>query len=101
APPRETAPQNVVAHGRTLYATYCGTCHGDAAVSAGLYPDLRYAAALGDAGVWRDTVIGGARAGNGMASFDEALSESDSEAIRAFLIWQANADRAAGADAPP
>jgi alcohol dehydrogenase (cytochrome c)/quinohemoprotein ethanol dehydrogenase len=92
-PPPSTAPARVVAQGRTLYAQYCGTCHGDAAVSAGLFRDLRYSGALADGGLWRDIVIGGSLARNGMASFASAISEENAQAIRAYLIQQANDDK--------
>ncbi len=39
-----------------------------------------------------DIVLDGARAQNGMASFADALSRPDAEAVHHYLIARANAD---------
>jgi hypothetical protein len=51
-------------------------------------PDLRRAPSLQDANVWRDTVHG-ARAANGMPDFTQWVSASDAEAIRAYVVSEA------------
>ncbi|MBL8552457.1 MAG: PQQ-dependent dehydrogenase, methanol/ethanol family [Hyphomonadaceae bacterium] len=99
-PPPSTARPQVVALGRQRYAQYCGVCHGDAAVTSGLLPDLRYSAALNDAALWNGIVREGQLASNGMASFADALPQTDTDAVHAYLIWQANEDKRAGAAAP-
>ena len=38
-----------VARGGALFGRYCGVCHGDAAVSGTLNPDLRHSPAIGSA----------------------------------------------------
>jgi PQQ-dependent dehydrogenase (methanol/ethanol family) len=90
APPPNTAAANVVARGGELYGRYCGVCHGDSGQSRGVFPDLRYSDALHDAGLFAAVVIDGALAPNGMASFAEALSAEDADAVRHFVIAKAN-----------
>jgi quinohemoprotein ethanol dehydrogenase len=89
-PPPDKASAATVTAGKALYSTYCGTCHGDAAVSAGILPDLRYAAALGDDKQWQQIVHDGALKGNGMVAFGPELSAQDIEKIRAYLIRRAH-----------
>ncbi len=79
--------------GATQYATYCDSCHGPNAVNLGILPDLRYSALLHSSEAWRDVVLGGAMADNGMAGFDAVLDPEQAEAIRAYVIEQANAAR--------
>jgi mono/diheme cytochrome c family protein len=57
----------------------------------GLFPDLAYSPALASQEAFAAIVLGGARAANGMASFDAALDRADAEAVRAFLVDAANA----------
>jgi alcohol dehydrogenase (cytochrome c)/quinohemoprotein ethanol dehydrogenase len=94
SPPPLAAAADVVKTGGEHYGRYCGVCHGDAAISAGLVPDLRRSALLEDTSLFQEVVIGGALAANGMVSFKEALSPSDAEAIRAYLIARAHEDAA-------
>ena len=100
-PPRSTAGASTVANGKTLYHRYCFYCHGDAAVSGGVVPDLRHSSVLGDAAVWASIVRKGALSTNGMIAFGEEVSASDAEAIRAYVIQRANEGRAPGASPPP
>ena len=91
SPPPATAPAKTVAAGGAAYGTYCGSCHGAGAVSLGILPDLRYSMALKSDEAWRNVVLGGAYADQGMASFEPVLDKETAEAIRAFVIAQANA----------
>ena len=93
SPPPATAPANIVAAGAAAYGTYCGNCHGQGAVNLGILPDLRYSPALQSADAWRNVVLGGALEEGGMASFAPVLDSEASEAIRAFVVAQANATR--------
>jgi alcohol dehydrogenase (cytochrome c)/quinohemoprotein ethanol dehydrogenase len=93
SPPPATAPAKTVAAGAAAYGTYCGNCHGVAAFSLGILPDLRYSGALNSAEAWRDIVLGGAREENGMASFAPVLNNDQADSIRAFVIAQANASK--------
>ena len=98
-PPPDKATAAVVTRGKLLYHSYCGTCHGDAATGSGILPDLRYSAALRDAGLWSQTVIEGLRETNGMISFKQELSPGDSDQIRAYVIHRATEDKRAEAGA--
>ena len=96
-PPPDKATAATVTRGKLLYHSYCGTCHGDAATGSGILPDLRYSAALKDAGLWSQTVIEGLREANGMISFKQELSPGDSDQIRAYVIHRATEDKKAEA----
>ncbi len=89
-PPADRASAAVVAQGKTHYHAYCNFCHGDSAVSSGVLPDLRYAAALSNADAWQSIVHDGVRQANGMIPFSQALSATEIEAIRAYVIHRAN-----------
>ena len=92
APPPATAPAATVARGEAEYRNYCGRCHGPVgAMNFGILPDLRYSAALGSKDTWAAVVLGGALKANGMASFAEVLDATEADAIRAYVIAQANA----------
>ena len=45
-PPPADADDKTVVAGKALFHRHCATCHGDAAISAGLLPDLRASPAL-------------------------------------------------------
>jgi quinohemoprotein ethanol dehydrogenase len=89
SPPPSTASPATVAKGERVFQTYCAGCHGDAAVSGGILPDLRYSSTLGD-DQWFNIVLGGSLAGNGMVSFSKELTREDADAARAFVIFRAN-----------
>ena len=78
----------VVARGRSLYAHNCLACHGFAAKSSGLYPDLRFSSPEVH-GLWNAIVLGGLRADGGMAGFADGLSVEDAQAIRAYVLERA------------
>jgi quinohemoprotein ethanol dehydrogenase len=78
-----------VARGRQLYESTCGVCHGPAAISSGVLPDLRRRATVADADAWKNVLIDGALQDRGMRSFARYLTPADAEAIRAYV-----ADRA-------
>ncbi|MDH4253315.1 MAG: PQQ-dependent dehydrogenase, methanol/ethanol family [Gammaproteobacteria bacterium] len=88
-PPATEASGDEVQHGKFLYHRHCVACHGDAAVSAGMLPDLRATPMLhGDA--FQSVVLGGALVDRGMVSFAEELDENGVEAIRAYLVARAH-----------
>ncbi|MGH9254055.1 MAG: PQQ-dependent dehydrogenase, methanol/ethanol family [Vicinamibacterales bacterium] len=91
APPPATAAPDIVARGEREYATFCGRCHGPGAANFGILPDLRYSATLHSSEAWAAVVLKGALAPNGMASFAPVLDASEADAIRAYVIAQANA----------
>ena len=88
-PPAQTASPSVVAAGQLKYQTYCVYCHGYNAIGAGVIPDLRYSGLLGDSKAFKGVVLGGERKSLGMVSFASVLSDSDADAVRAYLIQEA------------
>ncbi len=90
--------------GAKHYARYCGSCHGDAAHSGGLVPDLRYSRALTDDDLWRAVLFDGALTSDGMVPFGADLGAEKLSAVRAYLISRAQesyaADKASAAGAP-
>ncbi len=88
-PPPAFGTAEVIAHGQEVYGRLCSTCHGGDGVSRGMFPDLRYAAALGSADAFKTIVIDGALTQNGMVSFASALKPEEPEAIRAWLVAKA------------
>jgi quinohemoprotein ethanol dehydrogenase len=92
-PPPSVASAETIALGAKAYAANCTVCHGEQAYSSGLTPNLRYSPALADAEIWRSIVREGARAELGMGNFGAILDEEMSEAIRAYVISEANSGR--------
>jgi alcohol dehydrogenase (cytochrome c)/quinohemoprotein ethanol dehydrogenase len=91
-PPPATAASATLGRGEAEYRTYCGRCHGpEGAANFGILPDLRYSATLQSSEAWAGVVLGGLMKANGMASFAPVLDASEAEAIRAYVIAQANA----------
>jgi mono/diheme cytochrome c family protein len=94
-PPPATAPADLVAKGQDIYTLNCAICHGDGAVARAssrgtLFPDLRYSGALHEAEDFNAIVLMGERQKNGMRSFASVLGPQDTDAIRAYIIAQAN-----------
>jgi len=92
-PPPSTAPAETIAAGAVVYAANCTVCHGEHAMSSGLVPNLRYSPLLGDAALWQSVVLEGARKDLGMMGFSAILDEDAAEAIRAYVISEANSAR--------
>jgi mono/diheme cytochrome c family protein len=93
-PPPESAPAETLARGHALYHEWCMFCHGIGVKSGGLLPDLRRAAREVYAPTrWQEIVISGVRADRGMPSFAGSLSREDAEAVRAYVISQAQRRR--------
>jgi quinohemoprotein ethanol dehydrogenase len=89
-PPVQTASADTVARGRHSYNQYCAVCHGLNAIGAGVLPDLRYSPLIGNYGAFKTVVLGGALKDNGMVSFAKVLKDPDADALRAYLISEAN-----------
>ena len=79
----------MVASGKALYHRFCSGCHGDAAVSGGLLPDLRTSVNAASADAWATIVRNGALQANGMVAFGSELAPADIEAIRAYVVQRA------------
>ena len=94
-PPPSVAAAEQIARGRDLYDANCILCHDDPGNAGGifrrgLFPDLAYSPTLHGAEAFAAIVIDGARAANGMASYSGVLDAEGADAIRAFLIREAN-----------
>jgi mono/diheme cytochrome c family protein len=90
-PPPSFGTAAQLKQGVQLYGALCSTCHGSDGLSRGLFPDLRYSGALASDAAFRNIVIDGALAKNGMVSFRSALKLEDVEAIRAYIVDRAHA----------
>ena len=75
--------------GANLYDAFCLRCHGIAAVTGGVLPDLRKSGRLQDAGLWKAAVVDAALASRGMPRFAGHVSPADGERIRAYVARQA------------
>jgi quinohemoprotein ethanol dehydrogenase len=89
APPTITVKPAEYARGARLYERNCTVCHGVAALSGGVLPDLRRSIRLQDAGAWRRVVVDGELAPLGMPRFGRYVSAEDAELIRAYVARQA------------
>ncbi len=84
-----TADAAVLERGEVVYHRHCGYCHGDGLRTGGVTPDLRWAASETHE-IWQDIVRGGILKARGMVSFSEYVSEDDAEAIRQYVLAEAN-----------
>jgi mono/diheme cytochrome c family protein len=89
-PPDATASEDTVARGKFLYHRHCFVCHGDAAVSGGMLPDLRASPAIRDDALWNEIVLNGVLTDRGMVSFAAELDTNDAGSIRAYLVARAH-----------
>lgn len=99
-PPTETVNAALVEDGANLYDLFCSICHGGNAGGSRTRPDLRFSDYL-DNGDWNTVVLEGALKVNGMAAFAPVLTPAQSEAIRAYVISQAQKGPAAVAAPAP
>jgi quinohemoprotein ethanol dehydrogenase len=89
--PAQPISAELEARGRAVYGRHCIFCHGVAAESSGLVPDLRHAS-LAVHEDWNAIVLGGTRQSRGMPSFADHLSQADAQAVRAYVIARATRD---------
>ncbi len=101
-PPELNPPPNfgdaaLLTRGEKVYTAHCASCHGasDQVRVSSLFPDLRYAPELVNSAAFDAVVIGGALQDNGMVSFRKDVTPEDADAIRAFVVHEANAAKAA------
>lgn len=88
-PPAVTADAATIEKGFATYHKTCLVCHGFFAESVGVIPDLRMSS--NDVfSSYNDIVLGGALKANGMASFADVLKEDDVEAVRQYVLSEAN-----------
>jgi alcohol dehydrogenase (cytochrome c)/quinohemoprotein ethanol dehydrogenase len=89
-PPAEFGDEALRARGQAKYTEFCSSCHANDGRVANLFPDLRYASALGNPALFKAIVIDGALQVNGMVSFGKVLTPEDAEAIRAHVVGLSN-----------
>ena len=83
-PPALTANAEQIEAGRQLYHGLCAGCHGAAAISSGLVPDLRYMS--DDTHAMFNQIVAGARADRGMPSFVHLLPVEQMALLHQYLI---------------
>ena len=87
-PPPPTASAASISAGEIKFIEECSRCH---VLGPSTTPDLRKLSADLHA-AFKDIVLHGALAPNGMERFDDLLSEQDADDVHAYLIdqsWQA------------
>jgi len=92
-PPANFGDAGLLARGESHYNANCASCHGNNGRVTSLFPDLRYAAALNSAELFKAIVIDGVLRNNGMVAFGDALSVQDAEAVRAYVVSLANQEK--------
>jgi quinohemoprotein ethanol dehydrogenase len=88
-PPPDSASAAQIALGKAQYG-HCLRCHGFWGISAGDVPDLRYSPMVYDRALLQQVVKGGLLRSGGMPMFGKELSDQQLDAIRVYLIHQAN-----------
>lgn len=91
-PPRMAANAETVSLGLTLFRRHCRICHQPIDAPGG-YPNL-FRMAPEKHEIFADIVLRGVFSARGMASFSDALSETEAHAIHAWLIDKAYQFRA-------
>jgi len=80
----DAAPEKI-SDGAKLYARWCATCHGIAAMGGGVIADLRYSAPS-VLNKYPQIVLEGGYSNNGMPSFKQWLSADEINTIRAYIL---------------
>jgi alcohol dehydrogenase (cytochrome c)/quinohemoprotein ethanol dehydrogenase len=100
APPAQTESAAVIDLGAQMYARNCMRCHGGGAAGGGLGTtgpaDLRRSAFIQSQDAFNAAVLDGVLQQQGMASFKGDVTPEQAKAIRAYIIYQAQAAKAAG-----
>jgi len=84
-----TAEAAVLQRGEVVYHRHCSYCHGDGLRTGGVTPDLRWSTPQVHK-MWQDIVLGGVLQSRGMVSFSDYVSADDAEAIRQYVLAEAN-----------
>ena len=82
------ASPEVLQRGKGVYLERCSWCHGFDTSGTGSFPDLKYANAATHS-IWNAIVLEGAYFEKGMPAFGEFLNKDDAQAIRAYVLQQA------------
>jgi PQQ-dependent dehydrogenase (methanol/ethanol family) len=88
-PAAVTADATTIEQGQIVFQRHCSYCHGDGLRTGGVTPDLRWSTENVHS-MWQDIVIDGALASRGMVGFGEHVSPADAEAIRQYVLSEAN-----------
>jgi quinohemoprotein ethanol dehydrogenase len=91
--PPLTASADDLLRGEQVYNLVCAPCHGGNVRSGGILPDLRLMTREKHQ-IFKEIVLDGVLAGNGMASFADVLTADDAERIRQYIISRALIDKA-------
>ncbi len=91
-PPPDFGGAALLTRGEKQYNAHCASCHGasDQVRVSSLFPDLRYASELWNSAAFDAVVIGGALQADGMVSFRKDVTPEDADAIRAYVVHEAN-----------
>jgi len=84
-----TADAATLERGEIVYHRHCSYCHGDGLRTGGVTPDLRWASAQTHE-IWQDIVLGGVLRARGMVSFSDYISPREAEAVRQYVLAEAN-----------
>ncbi len=95
------APAATIAHGEEVFANNCAICHGQGGAARATFPDLRRSVMITNQVAFDAVVMDGALGARGMGAFADRLRPGDSEAVRAYLIQQADVARNAPAPGGP
>jgi PQQ-dependent dehydrogenase (methanol/ethanol family) len=71
--------------GAKTYAAYCASCHG----AGPFFPDLTRSPSILDPDGFQAIVLDGALKANGMAGFRRFFGETETENLRALILWRA------------
>ena len=88
--PPSTGTPAQLAEGKILFGRNCQVCHGANAAGGGVIPNLQRSPALADTNAWRSILIDGALKNQGMVSFAQVLTPAQAEAVRLYVIDEAN-----------
>jgi quinohemoprotein ethanol dehydrogenase len=97
----QTAAPDVVARGGEVFSSNCAICHGQGGAARATFPDLRRSQMIVNQAGFDSVVLQGALSSRGMGSFGDRLQPADTEALRAYLIAQAEVARNAPPPAAP
>ena len=98
-PPEQKVSESLIRTGEVKFTQECSRCH---VLGLSVTPDLRRLSA-GQHAAFKDIVLHGAVAPTGMEKFDDLVSESDVDAIHAYIIdeaWKAYRQQESAAKHP-
>ena len=88
-PAPATADAATIDLGQKVYQRHCAYCHGDGLLTGGINPDLRKSSAAIHS-IWNEIVLDGIFKANGMIGFKDYINADEAEAIRQYVLSEAN-----------